>query len=61
MYNGFLKPLPVPDRRWKDILINFIVDLSISKGCINIMVVIDWLSKIKHLIAYPNILAPTIA
>ena len=25
------------------------------------MVVIDQLSKIKHLIAYPNILAPTIA
>ena len=45
----------------KDILINFIINLPISKGYINIMVVIDQLSKIKHLIACPNILAPTIA
>jgi len=61
MYNGFLKPLPILDQRWKDILINFIVNLPKSKGCINIIVVIDQLSKIRHLIAYPNILAPTIA
>jgi len=60
-YNGFLKPLPIPDQRWKDILINFIIDLPISKGYANIMVVIDRLSKIKHLIAYPNILIPTVA
>jgi len=60
-YNGFLKPLPVPDRRWKDILINFVIDLPKSKGCINIMVVIDQLFKIRHLIACPNILAPTVA
>ena len=61
MYNGFLKPLPIPDRRWKDILINFVVDLPISKGCTNIIVVIDQLSKIRHLIACPDILIPTVA
>jgi len=60
-YNGFLKPLPVPDRRWKDILINFIIDLPVSKGCINIIVVIDRLSKMRYLIACPNILIPAIA
>ena len=61
MYNGLLKPLPAPDWRWKDILINFIIDLPVSKGCINIMVVVDWLSKMRHLIAYFNILTPAIA
>jgi len=60
-YNGFLKPLPVPDRRWKDILINFIIELFVSKGYINIIVVIDRLSKIKYLIACPDMSAPTIA
>jgi len=60
MYNGFLKPLPIPDRRWKDILINFVINLPKSKGCTNIIVVIDRLSKIKHLIAYPNMLVPAV-
>ena len=61
MYNGFLKPLPILDQRWKDILINFIVNLPKSKGCINIIVVIDQLSKIRHLITCPNILVPIVA
>ena len=60
-YNGLLKPLPVPDRRWKDISIDFVVNLPVSKGYTNIIVVIDRLSKIRHLIAYPDILTPTIA
>jgi hypothetical protein len=42
----------------KDILINFIINLPVSKGYINIIVVIDQLSKIRYLIAYPNILTP---
>jgi len=61
MYNGFLKPIPILDQRWKDILINFIVNLPKSKGYINIIVVINRLSKIKYLIACPNILAPAVA
>ena len=61
MYYGLLKPLPTLDRRYKDILINFIINLPISKGCINIIVVVDQLSKIRHLITYPNILAPAVA
>ena len=60
-YNGLLKPLPAPDRRWKDVSIDFVVDLPVSKGCTNIMVVIDRLSKMRHLIACPNILTPTVA
>ena len=60
MYNGLLKPLPVPDQRWKDILVDFVVNLPASKGCINIIVVVDWLFKMKHLIACPDMLAPAV-
>ena len=49
-YHGALKPFPVPDRRWFHISIDFIVDLPINrdlwgKDCINIMVIVDRLSK----------------
>ena len=60
-YNGLLKPLPVPDRRWKDISVDFVVDLPTSKGCTNIMVVVDRLSKMRHLIACPDMSAPAVA
>ena len=59
-YNGLLKLLPVLDRRWKDILIDFIVNLPKSKDYTNIMVVVDQLSKIRYLIACPNILTPAV-
>lgn len=42
---GFLKPLPVPERVWREISIDFIVDLPPSNGRINIMVITDRLSK----------------
>ena len=50
-YHGALKFLPVPDRRWSHISIDFIVDLPVSrdlwgKDCINITVIVDRLSKI---------------
>jgi len=61
MYNGLLKPLPVPDQRWKDISVNFVIDLSASKSCTNIIVVVDQLSKMRHLITCFNILVPAIA
>ena len=60
-YHGFLKPLPIPKRCWKDILVDFIVELLISKGCINVMVVIDWLSKMLYLIGCSKIYIPKIA
>ena len=49
-YHGVLKPLPVPERRWADISIDFVVHLPASKNlhgveCKNIMVVVDRLSK----------------
>ena len=60
-YNGLLRPLPVPERRWRDISIDFVVELPESNGCTNVMVVVDRLTKMRHLVACPNIEAPTIA
>ena len=37
-------------QRWRDILINFIIDLPSSNGFINIIVVINRFIKIQHII-----------
>jgi hypothetical protein len=37
-------------QRWRDILINFIVDLPNSNGFINIMVVVNHLMKMRYII-----------
>jgi Integrase zinc binding domain len=42
---GFLKPLPIPDRVWSEVSIDFITMLPISEKCGNIVVVTDRLSK----------------
>jgi hypothetical protein len=60
-YQGLLKPLPVPDRRWQDISVDFIVDLPSSQGCKNIMVVVCRLSKMFHAIACDDMTAPAVA
>ena len=61
-YHGALKPLPVPDRRWSHISIDFIVDLPVNRDlwgrdCINIMVVVDRLSKMVKCILMDGITA----
>lgn len=43
--SGFLKPLPIPSRIWQEISIDFITDLPRSRGCTNLMVITDRLSK----------------
>ena len=53
-YSGALRPLPVPEVRWQDISIDFIVKLPKSKNiwgveCENMMVVVDRLSKQTHI------------
>jgi hypothetical protein len=60
-YHGLLKPLPVPERRWADLSVDFIVDLPPSEGCENIMVVVDRLSKHRHVIGCHDISAPAVA
>lgn len=43
--HGLLKPLPIPERIWREISIDFIEKLPLSDGCTNIMVITDRLSK----------------
>jgi len=43
--HGLLKPLPIPERKWREISIDFIEKLPLSFGCRNLMVIVDRLSK----------------
>jgi len=47
---GVLWPLPIPIQRWRDILIDFVVDLPSSNGFTNIIVVINRLIKMRYII-----------
>ena len=58
---GLLKPLPVPQRRWRDISVDFIVGLPKARGLSNIMVVVDRLTKMFHVTPCASITAPETA
>ena len=49
-YQGSLKPLPLPAQRWRDISVDFVGPCVRSNGFDCIMVVVDRLSKERHLI-----------
>ena len=61
-YHGAFKLLPVPDKRWAHISIDFMIDFPVNrdfwgKDCINIMVIMDRLSKMMKCIFVDGITA----
>jgi len=44
-WQSFLKPLPVLKQIWQKIFIDFVVDLSSSKGFMNLLIITDCFSK----------------
>lgn len=59
--HGLLKPLPIPDRMWRQVSVDFIEKLPLSEGCTNIMVIVDRLSKGVILEGLGNIGADSVA
>jgi hypothetical protein len=49
---GVLHPLPIPDRPWQDILMDFVMDLPWLNSCDAIWVVVDHLTKELYLVPY---------
>ena len=58
---GLLKPLPVLNRVWQDVSIDFIIDLPESNECTNILVIVDRLSKGVILKGLKNLNAEAVA
>ena len=52
MYQGLLNTLEAPQRRWEDIQMDFVTDLPTTRegGNTCLLVIVDRLTKIKHLI-----------
>ena len=49
-YNGLFQPLPVPEKPWVDLTIDFVVGLPRSQGYNAILMVVDRLLKKRHYI-----------
>jgi hypothetical protein len=53
--------LPIPIQKWRDISINFIVDLPSSNGFINIIVVVNRFIKMRYMVPINSINAVSVA
>ena len=49
--SGYLRPLPVPERPWSHIVLDFVTGLTPSQGNSVILTIIDQFSKAVHFIA----------
>ena len=52
---GKVQPLPIPNKPWEIIGVDFKVSLPSSQDCTCIMVVSDFLTKMIHLILYSDV------
>lgn len=66
-YSGLLMPLPIPEKPWQDMAMDFVVGLPASKSTVdrvsytNILTVTDRPTKERHFIATSSLEAPHVA
>jgi hypothetical protein len=58
---GLLKPLPIPEQKWQEISIDFMVGLPESQGCTNLLVIVDRLGKGIELVPMKDITSESLA
>ena len=58
---GLLNTLSIPEQPWSSISMDFVVDLPVSNGFTNILVVVCRLTKMAHFIPMVNITASNVA
>jgi hypothetical protein len=47
-HQGLLQPLPIPERSWQHISVDFITHLPLSNGFDAVLVIVDSLTKMRH-------------
>ncbi|KAH0608780.1 uncharacterized protein H6S33_001008 [Morchella sextelata] len=48
---GVLRPLPIPEQPWQEVSMDFVTGLLVSEGYDAIIVVVDRLTKMRHLLS----------